>query len=178
MISVLMLLFVEIWMTAESAAVVNEEESIAAELDPSVQSFADSTTTTAMPTTTTTTAPPPPPTTTTTTTPAPPPAKVPPPTTAPIARTGSCQGWGDLLAAYFPANQVDKACSVMLCESGGNPNAENASSSASGLFQFLDSTWTSTTGQPPPASAYIPEAQIAAAGQLWQSSGWSPWVCA
>lgn len=34
-------------------------------------------------------------------------------------------------------------------ESGGNPNAKNALSSASGTYQFIDSTWVSTVKQNP-----------------------------
>ena len=30
---------------------------------------------------------------------------------------------------------------IMMCESGGNPKAQNPNSSAKGLFQFIDSTW-------------------------------------
>jgi LysM repeat protein len=35
---------------------------------------------------------------------------------------------------------------VIACESGGNPRAQNAASSASGLFQFIDSTWRAFGG--------------------------------
>lgn len=67
----------------------------------------------------------------------------------------------------------------MLCESRGDPGVANeAGSGASGLWQFMDSTWTSTTGLPPPAAAYSPDQQTAAAAKLWRSSGWSPWSCA
>lgn len=67
----------------------------------------------------------------------------------------------------------------MMCETGGtgDPTIHNPSSSASGLWQFLDSTWESTTGLAPPAAAYSAERQTAAAAALWRSSGWSPWSC-
>lgn len=101
------------------------------------------------------------------------------PRTAALApRAGACGGWGDTIAAHFPAEQVRKACSVMMCESNGNPSAENSRSSASGLWQFLSGTWESTTGTPAPASAYSAGTQTAAAATLWRSSGWSPWSCA
>ncbi len=61
------------------------------------------------------------------------------------------------------------------CESGGNYQAKNPRSSASGAFQFLDSTWRSTTGLAPPASAYPPATQDAAARTLYASSGTRPW---
>lgn len=142
--------------------------------------------TTPPPTTTTTTAPP------TTTTTAPPPPPSPPTTTtasaevrtaaasAPVVATGDCGPWRDLIASHFPAEQVGKACAVMRCETGGtfDPGIHNPRSSASGLFQFLDSTWRSVTGTAPPAAAYAPETQVAAAAKLWRSSGWRPWACA
>lgn len=37
----------------------------------------------------------------------------------------------------------DLVVKVVECESGFKPNAQNAYSTASGLFQFLDSTWKS-----------------------------------
>lgn len=66
----------------------------------------------------------------------------------------------------------------MMCESGGNPSAKNPGSTASGLFQFLDGTWESTTGTPAPARAYGGGTQVAAAAKLYRSSGWGPWECA
>lgn len=130
------------------------------------------------PTTTTT----PPPTTTTTHyhPPTPKPQPQPQPASQPApqapAPTGSCGGWEGLISAHFP-NEVPKACSVMMCESKGNPTAENSSSSASGLWQFLDGTWESVTGTPAPASQYSAETQTAAAAKLRNSSGWGQWSC-
>lgn len=61
------------------------------------------------------------------------------------------------------------------CESGGSYTAKNPRSSASGAYQFLDSTWTSTTGLAPPARAYSAAQQDAAALKLYRSSGTVPW---
>lgn len=101
--------------------------------------------------------------------------------TAPAApRTeavGNCGGWDELIAAHFPG-EVAKACSVMMCESRGNPTAHNGTSTASGLWQFLDSTWKSVTGTPGPAANYSTATQTAAAAELRRSSGWSQWSCA
>jgi hypothetical protein len=94
------------------------------------------------------------------------------------ASSGSCGGHAELVARHFPAEQLRTACRVLLCESGGNFQAENPSSSASGGWQFLSSTWERTTGTPAPASAYSPDTQTAAAAQLWASSGWGQWSCA
>lgn len=139
------------------------------------------TTSTTVPPTTTTTAPPP---TTTTTAPPPPPttqAPPPPPTTdaAPAeVRAGNCAGWEGLIAQYFPG-EVATACRVMMCETGntGDPHIHNPSSTASGLWQFLDGTWEATTGTPAPAANYSAETQTAAAAKLRNSSGWSQWSC-
>lgn len=95
--------------------------------------------------------PPPPTTTTTTTAPPPPPAPAPAPVAAPS--TGRCGG--DL-----------PPCWVMMRESGGNIRAQNPSSSASGKWQFISSTWAGFGGY---AEAYLaPESvQDAKARQLW-----------
>ena len=53
--------------------------------------------------------------------------------------------WRSLVAAYFPASRVDEALAILQCESLGDPDAYNPYSGASGLFQFLPSTWASTS---------------------------------
>lgn len=97
------------------------------------------------------TPPPPPPTTTTTTTAPPAPAPAP----APAAEPSSGRCGGDLPPCY-----------VMMRESGGNIRAQNPSSTASGKWQFLDSTWAGYGGY---SSAYLaPESvQDARARELW-----------
>lgn len=117
----------------------------------------------------------------TTAPPSPDPAPAPETTTAPTTTAapqppGNCGGWDSLIALYFPG-EVERACRVMMCESRGNPRAENPGSSASGLWQFLDSTWRSTTGTPGPASNYSAETQTAAAARLRNSAGWGQWSC-
>jgi hypothetical protein len=64
-----------------------------------------------------------------------------------------------------------------MCESNGNPQAQNAKSSASGLFQFLQSTWAGYGGYSEAWHA-PPDVQLDAALALWQRSGWGPWSCA
>lgn len=95
------------------------------------------------------TPPPPPPTTTTTTTAPPAPAP------APVAEQGTGRCGGDLPPCY-----------VMMRESGGNIRAQNPSSSASGKWQFISSTWAGYGGY---AEAYLaPESvQDAKARELW-----------
>ncbi len=139
---------------------------------PSTTTTAPPVTTTVAPPPTTTTAPPP----TTTTTP-------PPTTTLPPGEPG--ERWRPLVSQYFPTERVEEALSVIWCESRGNPAAVNASSGATGLFQFIPSTW----GWASPAagwagySATNAEANIASAAWLVQSSldagqsAWKHWSC-
>ena len=64
---------------------------------------------------------------------------------------------------------------VIQAESGGNPDAQNPTSTASGLFGFLSTTWTSVTGLPGPARAYSVATQTAAFWKLYAEAGTSPW---
>ncbi len=143
-------------------------------------------TTTTAPTTTvvvaTSTAP-------TTTTAPPATTAVPATTTAPTTTTAappsgtSCGGWLDLVSAHFPAGQVQTACRVMLCESGGLPTAQNPVSSASGAWQFITSTWRRARDLVPGAGQYAVAAhapmavQTAVAAAWWRATSWSQWEC-
>lgn len=71
---------------------------------------------------------------------------------------------------------------IIRCESGGNPEAQNPVSTASGLFQFIEGTWLwvwqDLKGVEPPA----PEAwqasvhdQTRAAQTLYSTRGLTPW---
>jgi transglycosylase-like protein with SLT domain len=160
------------------------------------------TTSTRAPVTTTTTHPPtttrPPATTTThaphptttappvTTTEAPPPTTTtPPPPTTTLPPGDPIERWRPLVTQYFAADRVEEALSVIWCESRGNPDAVNASSGATGLFQFIPSTW----GWASPAAGWAnyvatnAEANISTAAWLVQSSldagqpAWKHWSC-
>ena len=71
------------------------------------------------------------------------------------------------------------------CESLGDPDAYNPYSGASGLFQFLPSTWASTSPKAgfPDASVFDPVANIGAAAWIANRydalgmSYWQPWSC-
>jgi len=65
---------------------------------------------------------------------------------------------------------------VIRNESGGNPQALNTSSGASGLYQFLDSTWQSVTGLSGSARNYSVATQRAAFLKLYAEAGRSPWI--
>lgn len=48
----------------------------------------------------------------------------------------------------YPCGGSLPPCRVLACESGGNPTAQNPTSSASGLWQVLVSTWGGFGGYP------------------------------
>ena len=87
-----------------------------------------------------------------------------------------CGGWRHTVQHYF-GGETGTGCRVLMCESEGYRYADNPTSSASGLWQFLDSTWRNTTGKPGPAKSYSPSYQTWAAKKLRDSSGWSQWEC-
>ncbi len=101
--------------------------------------------------------------------------------------TEGVEHWRPLVDKYFPPRLVLQALAVMRCESGGNPDAVNASSGASGLFQFMAGTWawTSVKAGFPGASRFDPEANVAAAAYLVDYSirtnhpggPWGRWSC-
>jgi peptidoglycan hydrolase CwlO-like protein len=93
--------------------------------------------------------------------------------------------WRPLVQQFFPSNRVEEALRIIDCESNGDPNAYNPYSGASGLFQFLPSTWASAS---PKAgygghSVFEPEANVASAawlGNRYEELGqyfWRAWSC-
>jgi resuscitation-promoting factor RpfA len=67
---------------------------------------------------------------------------------------------------------------IKQCESGGNYTAVNPTSGASGAYQFLTSTWQSLSAAAgyATAAAAPPAVQDAAALELYNEDGTSPWV--
>jgi hypothetical protein len=75
----------------------------------------------------------------------------------------------------YPCGGQLPTCRVLACESGGNPLAENPSSTASGLWQILDSTWNGFGGYSHAAHAPV-DVQNAKAAALWANgAGASHW---
>ena len=93
--------------------------------------------------------------------------------------------WRSLVLQFFPSNRVEEALRIIDCESNGDADAVNPYTGAAGLFQFLPSTWASTSPQAGygGSSATDPEANIATAAWLtnyYQDLGydyWHAWNC-
>ncbi len=93
--------------------------------------------------------------------------------------------WRPLVERFFPASRVEEALRIMDCESNGDPEAYNPYSGASGLFQFIPSTWATTAPKAgyPDASPFDPEANTASAAWLanrYEQLGlyyWLAWTC-
>lgn len=97
-----------------------------------------------------------------------------------VPTTDAILRWRSLIAAHFPPEHVDEALTVLACESGGDPNATNPTSSAAGLFQHLPRYWPSRSAAAGVAGAsiYDPEANVIVAAWLSSSgSSWAHWVC-
>ncbi len=95
---------------------------------------------------------------------------------APPATSGSGSITDIIVAAANRYGQSpDAMLAVARCESTLDPNAYNASSGASGLFQFLPSTWRTT----PYASHDIFDAWASAnaAAWMWSVGRRGEWVC-
>ena len=64
---------------------------------------------------------------------------------------------------------------IISLESGWDPNSQNRRSRASGLAQFLPSTWAMTPEGQRGASVFEPFANIDAAIWLARTHGWTQW---
>jgi hypothetical protein len=95
---------------------------------------------------------------------------------APASKTASSGSVQGMIKSVFGA-YAGQALRVAACESGYNPSAYNRSSGASGVFQFLHSTWATTA-----YAGYSPFnawANINAAHQVFVRDGysWREWQC-
>ena len=83
----------------------------------------------------------------------------------------------DITDAFTPLGPaaVQWAMNVAWCESRYHPNSVNSSSGATGLFQFLASTWSGTPYAS--QSRFDPRANAFAAAWLYSHYGPGRWVC-
>ena len=87
---------------------------------------------------------------------------------------------GDVVSIIYAAAAAygqdgNAMLAVAQCESGLNPGAYNASSAASGLFQFLPGTWATTPYAA--SSIFDPWASANAAAWMWSVGRRGEWVC-
>lgn len=80
--------------------------------------------------------------------------------------------WRSLVAAYFRAEDVDRALCLMRYESGGNPDAHNPSG-ASGLMQIMP-FWAASWGLPTSA-LFDPDTNLRLAAYIRDAQGWDAW---
>lgn len=64
---------------------------------------------------------------------------------------------------------------IIKCESGGDPQAQNPNSSASGLFQFIDGTWRAYGGSTARAKDASVSEQYEVANRAYADVGYTPW---
>lgn len=103
---------------------------------------------------------------------------LPAPSSQPSTPSGAGVGIQKLiLDSFAPLGSGAQSWAIRIakCESGYNPFAVNGSSGASGLFQFLPSTWAHSpwAGQSP----FDPVANAQAAAWLYSRSGPAAWQC-
>ena len=81
----------------------------------------------------------------------------------------------EYLYATYPhsAHALD---AIIRCESGWFPGAKNSHSTASGLAQFLNTTWAGTPQGRAGYSVFDPIANIDGAAWLYANSGPWPWL--
>ncbi len=87
---------------------------------------------------------------------------------------GTADGVAAIQAAFADSPGLSWALRVAKCESGYNPRAYNAASGASGLFQFLPSTWNANF---PGWNIWDPNAQARAARTFYDQGRANAWVC-
>lgn len=85
---------------------------------------------------------------------------------------------GVVLASTNTAQADPNWAPIIACESGGNATAQNPSSTASGLFQFLDSSWIAYGGSKYASRAKdaTPAQQYEIANRAYAQSGLTPWT--
>lgn len=97
--------------------------------------------------------------------------------TAVVGIAGSMAVTQGLAHADTPTGPPGGWSSLVQCESGGNPKAQNRTSSASGLFQFITATWLSNGGGrfAKRAKFASPQQQAVIAAKVFREQGLRPW---
>ena len=82
--------------------------------------------------------------------------------------------WRPLVERHFPPDEVDTALCIIGHESNGDPTADNPVSTATGLFQVLESMWGPKYGVTTP-QLQNPEVNTRVASNIWERLGWGAW---
>lgn len=91
------------------------------------------------------------------------------------AAVASAVAAGPSLTMVGTASAAPDWSAIIACESGGNPQAQNSSSTASGLFQFINGTWKAYGGSTSRARDASVAEQYAVANRAYAAEGFSPW---
>lgn len=78
-------------------------------------------------------------------------------------------------AVSTPNASADTLDEIVKCESGGNIRAQNPTSSASGKYQFIDSTWKAAGGSTKRAKDASEAEQDRVAARVFAAQGSAPW---
>lgn len=87
---------------------------------------------------------------------------------------GPVERWRPLVELHFPPDETERALCIIRHESGGDPDADNPTSSARGLFQILGSLWAPHYGVAR-TDLYDPALNARLARDIWESHGWWAW---
>lgn len=82
--------------------------------------------------------------------------------------------WRPLVVEHFPSGEVDTALCIIRHESAGDPRADNPRSTATGLFQILESLWGPHYGVST-SELNQPQTNVRLASDIWREYGWSAW---
>ncbi len=91
-------------------------------------------------------------------------------------RASSGGGSGEAEVERWLGGPYSIPTAIVMCESGGNYSALNASSGAGGAYQIMPATWASYGGKGAPHEAPKAE-QDRIAALIWRDSGPGAWVC-
>lgn len=92
-----------------------------------------------------------------------------------VANAAPAQSGGFSASAQTTSGGFDHDA-IAKCESGGDARAQNSSSSASGLYQFIDGTWKAYGGSTKRAKDASVSEQRRVAERAFAAEGYTPWA--
>jgi hypothetical protein len=91
-----------------------------------------------------------------------------------LPSTAGVDHWRGLAAVYFQPEDLDRVMCLMSKESGGDPEARNRVSGASGLMQVMPA-WADVFGYEP-EDLFDPVVNLWIASQILEQQGWDAWT--